>query len=434
MSSLRQPIRLAVVLSLSVFAIEGVIMYVLTLLPPLSPAVEGVVDGALLVALLFPLLLILVVRPLAQLVADHQRAADALREHRELLEQRVRERTAALEQRNDEARQLAEMGDLLQACASVEEACRVIASAAEQLLPADAGALYVYSPSRNDLEGLASWGGFAAGPTDQAFAPEQCWALRRGRAHSVANGKGGPCCAHVPAPLCGVYACIPMIAHGEVLGVVHVRRDPARTADAGGLEESVRLATALAEHVALALTNLRLRETLRHQSIRDPLTGLYNRRYMEETLERELRRAERESTCLGVVLLDLDHFKRFNDTFGHEAGDVVLREVGALLKSHVRAGDIACRQGGEEFVLLLPDTPESAVVERAEQVRAAIRQLNVRHRDQALGIITVSAGVSTFPSTGDSAQSLLRAADQALYRAKSEGRDRVVLGWRPGAE
>jgi len=218
-----------------------------------------------------------------------------------------------------------------------------------------------------------------------------------------------------------------MIAQGEVLGVVHLRHNPlaAESADsAASLNEL--LAVTLAEQVAVALMNLKLREALRNQSIRDPLTGLFNRRYMEETLEREMRRAERSHQPLGVVMLDLDHFKHFNDTYGHAAGDLLLRELGALLNTRLRGSDIACRYGGEEFALILPEMPLAIIRQRVEALRLGIKQLYVRHRGQSLGIVTVSAGIAMFPEHAAAGEALLRAADRALYRAKAEGRDRVT--------
>jgi diguanylate cyclase (GGDEF)-like protein len=189
----------------------------------------------------------------------------------------------------------------------------------------------------------------------------------------------------------------------------------------------VRLAVTVAEQFALALANLRLRETLRGQSIRDPLTGLFNRRYMEETLDRELSRAARERRPLSVILLDIDRFKHFNDTFGHEAGDTVLASLGALLRGASRAGDVACRYGGEEFVLILPAASLADAQRRAEEIREAIRGLRVTHNGRPLEAVRCSMGVAAFPEHGEVGGALLRAADAALYRAKREGRDQVIL-------
>jgi diguanylate cyclase (GGDEF)-like protein/PAS domain S-box-containing protein len=166
---------------------------------------------------------------------------------------------------------------------------------------------------------------------------------------------------------------------------------------------------------------------LQEQAIRDPLTGLHNRRYLDETLPRELQRAERAGQPVGIIMLDIDHFKRFNDTYGHDAGDTVLRAVGAFLKEHTRGADIACRYGGEEFTLVLPGASLADTQQRAEELRAGIQTLAVQHGEQPLAQVTISLGVAVFPAHGTTAESLIRAADQALYQAKRNGRNRIEV-------
>jgi diguanylate cyclase (GGDEF)-like protein len=174
--------------------------------------------------------------------------------------------------------------------------------------------------------------------------------------------------------------------------------------------------------------NRRLEEgeaLLREQSVRDHVSGLFNRRYLEETLERELRRADRDGSSVGVIMLDLDHFKELNDTYGHAAGDLVLGEVGALMRANLRYADIACRYGGDELTLILPKAPREAVTERAEFLRNAVAQLRLTSGGAQLPAVTLSAGVCVFPEDGRSWADLVAAGDAALYRAKREGRDRV---------
>src|SRR3989449_1743351 len=206
---------------------------------------------------------------------------------------------------------------------------------------------------------------------ERVFAPEECWALRRGQVHGVEDPARGLVCRHLGA-LRGVsYLCVRMMGQGEALGVLHVQSGGTSGEGQNHLTDAQqRLAVTAAGHIALALANLRLRETLRMQSIRDPLTGLFNRRYMEESLARELRRAARNQRRLGAIMLDLDRFKRFNDTFGHEAGDTLLRELGEFLRSRTRGEDIACRYGGEEFVVILPE----ASMEVTQIGRASCRE------------------------------------------------------------
>ncbi len=188
-----------------------------------------------------------------------------------------------------------------------------------------------------------------------------------------------------------------------------------------------RRVNAVAERVSLALANLKLRELLRNQSIRDPLTGLYNRRYLEESLNRELHRANRTGRNASLVMLDLDHFKHFNDTFGHQVGDILLREVAGVIKSRVRAGDLACRYGGEEFSLIVAEVDTEGTYKCVESIRDAIKHLSLHNRGQTLGTITVSAGIATYPAHGENSEDLIRAADEALYRAKKAGRDCIFV-------
>jgi diguanylate cyclase (GGDEF)-like protein len=222
-----------------------------------------------------------------------------------------------------------------------------------------------------------------------------------------------------------------MHAQGDNLGVLQLafsRFEEGETQDNMGIVQSTRgrLALALAEQIALALANLRLREALRNQSIIDPLTGLFNRRYLEQVLERECRRALRSNRSLAVLMLDVDHFKRFNDLWGHEGGDAVLRDLAALLRHLFRGEDVACRYGGEEFVLLLADATLESALARAEEMRLAVHGLAVQHRGQTVGAIAVSVGVAVLPEHGIGPTDLIAAADRALYRAKETGRDRTV--------
>ncbi len=335
-----------------------------------------------------------------------------------------------LEEQRRQTTVLSEMGDLLQSCLTAEEAYAVIRAFTPKLFPSQFGALGVLGTSSNLVNVVAVWGD--APPGVPLFAPDQCWALRRGRVYHVEVPGSMLVCGHVDASLSGAYVCVPMMALGEPLGVLHLEGSrshlgqPARTPEPLP-EAQQRLAVAVAERIALALANLRLRESLRNQSILDPLTGLFNRRFMEETLELEFARSARGDRSIGIIMLDLDHFKPLNDSCGHDAGDAVLRELAGVLKSSVREGDIACRYGGEEFVLILPEAPLELALRRAEELRDAVKRLSVLHGGRRIGPLTVSAGVATFPEHGKTGAALLQAADAALYRAKAAGRDRVLV-------
>jgi len=348
-----------------------------------------------------------------------------------------------LERRTREISLLNEMIDLIQCCPTVEEAYSVISRQAEGIFPQESGALYILSPSRNLAESMATWG---APLNDQpAFNPADCWAFRRGQLHVVErdaatdHGNNLPLlfCAHLQSPMPAACICIPLIAQGETLGVLHLRPRTERgsniseTPEVWYTEARRQLAHTVADSLALAISNLKLRESLRQQSIRDPLTGMFNRRYMEESLEREIARAARAGHGLGVIMLDVDHFKDFNDMFGHEAGDAVLRELGVFFRSQIRESDIGCRYGGEEFALIMPDAGLDITRQRAEKIRMEIKGLQVRHHERLLGSLTFSLGVAAFPGHGATGDVLLRIADAALYRAKRSGRDRVVIGTHP---
>jgi len=351
------------------------------------------------------------------------RAKEELAKANEKLMARVEE----LHRMSDESSMIREMGDLLQTCRSISETCQIIRQAMEKLFPGESGALCLLNETRNLLEAATLWGDFEA--ADGVFAPEDCWALRRGRSHFSEDGPSALRCTHLNrSPHCGLL-CVPLTAQGESLGLLHLRAAAAPTAGTIPREPESRkvLAERAAERIALALVNLKLRESLRWQSIRDPLTGLFNRRYLEESLDREIRRAIRTRRPLSILMIDLDHFKEFNDTHGHEAGDLVLAAVGGLLQSRTRVEDIACRFGGEEFALILPDAHLEFALKRAEDLREEVKQLHVHYRGQPLGKVTLSLGLSSYPEHGNSEVELLRIADAALYRAKSGGRDRVVV-------
>jgi diguanylate cyclase (GGDEF)-like protein len=331
---------------------------------------------------------------------------------------------------NREASALSETDDLLQSCLSSEEAYNAVIRHIRSQLPGSSGAICVISNSRDLVETVAQWGDPSL--AEHFFAPKDCWGLRRGRVTILSSADSQMACAHIGPDRPHYAMCVPMMAQGETLGVLYL--DSGRvigkqpdTKLAALSESQERMVKTLAEHLALAVANLNLREKLRMQSIRDPLTDLFNRRYMEESLERELRRSTRKKLPLAVMMIDVDHFKRFNDSFGHEAGDALLCELARLFRAQLRAEDIPCRYGGEEFALILPEAPLEAARERAEQLRRIANESHIQHRGNTLERVSISIGVSCYPQHGSTGEDLLRSADQALYRAKEEGRDRVVV-------
>lgn len=327
-----------------------------------------------------------------------------------------------LEQRNQEIKLLSETSEVLQACLTVDEAYKAIAYLLPPLFPHISGRIYIINASTNLVEAVSTWGN--ATTSNNLFGLDDCWALRRGRMHLMVDvNLSGLLCKHIQDSKPVEYCCVPMMAQGESLGILYLASE-----EVGQLTEvKQRLAVTVAEQVSLALANLKLREQLKTQSIQDPLTGLFNRRYLETTLERELERAKRNQQPLSLVMVDVDHFKSFNDTFGHEAGDAVLRELGQLLQQAIRGSDFACRYGGEELTIVMPGAALEVTVARAELLRQELRRLRLDYRGQSLGAISISLGVASFPMHGLTGDAVLRAADSALYVAKKSGRDRVEV-------
>lgn len=323
---------------------------------------------------------------------------------------------------------LGELSSFLQACATPQEAYDCLCRYGPRLFPGSSGALYLLAPDGELLDEQASWG--RCDETEASFSSADCWGLRRGRPHHLGADRP-PSCPHLHLDNGSQgSACLPLLAQGDTFGLLTILyREPLTEAEQCDMRE--RLAVALAEQAGLALANIRLRETLRLQSVRDPLTGLYNRRFLDEALRRELARARRSQAKHALALIDVDHFKQFNDRHGHDAGDQVLCAVARALESQVRGSDVVCRFGGEEFVVLLCEIDAEQARLRAEQLIAAVRALQLEHGGVALGRITASLGMAFYPQHGEGAAALIDAADLALYRAKHAGRDRIELAGEP---
>ena len=355
-----------------------------------------------------------------QAEAAQQQAEAALRDSNAQLAAALRTQ----EQRTAELTVLSELSKTLTSCATLAAGYAIVARAAQQLFPEVAGVLYVPRHTPPILEAVIVWG--VAHHPAPPLPLEGCRVLRQQRTFLGADLCGGCRCEAVPAFESPYALCVPLMVAGETLGVLHVHlaaNAPSTGPDAAAYRQ---VALAFAEQAALGLANVQLRAVLREQAIRDPLTGLLNRRYLEEILVHELRRASRDRYPVGVIMLDVDHFKHVNDTYGHDAGDAVLRALGALLRGMVRAGEIVCRYGGEEFVLILPTAALPAVINRAEIIRREVSQLQIMHRELELPPITVSLGASVVTDAHASVNEALTRADAALYAAKRAGRNRVV--------
>jgi diguanylate cyclase (GGDEF)-like protein len=364
----------------------------------------------------------------------------ALRERERAMEQARRtsdqltEGMGVLQRRNQEVSTLGEMSRVLQTQMSLMESLEVASVFCTRLLPGTAGEIHLFRNSADLLELAGRWGDAPADARGgEMMEPSACWGLRRGQMHCCTR-PGDLRCSHLP-PLAGDGSfdlCQPLISYGEVLGLIHVHGSAAAVAPPASMEQLAAMTHAIAEQVALTLSNAKLRQVLRDQSIRDALTGLYNRRYMEETLARELARAARHRTPLALVVADLDHFKKINDTHGHATGDAVLRIAARQLAALVRSSDVVCRYGGEEFVLILPDCSKEAAIAKAEELAERLRSLAVGvdgAQDDPAGTairVTASFGVAASAEDGNDPRVLFEAADRAVYAAKRAGRDRVA--------
>lgn len=321
---------------------------------------------------------------------------------RQIIEEQLKTTINRLKRKNDQITELNAMGEQLQACGNLETAYHIIASAMQKLFFTQSGVISIRDELSDTLLSVATWGDTES----HALVPSET---------SQANTSE--------------HLYLDLSTHGQLLGMVHVllkTNSPDLLNDAT-VDERKQLIQTTTDHISLALANLKLQESLRQQTIRDTLTGLYNRRHMEISLEREACRAKRAGEPLGIIMLDIDHFKRFNDHFGHQAGDAVLSALGAFLNRHVRGEDIACRYGGEEFLLILPGADQDNTLHRAEEIcRDVEKNLSIEFEGQSLGQITISLGLAVLPEHGLLPHDVIKAADGALYQAKRSGRNQVV--------
>lgn len=310
----------------------------------------------------------------------------------------------------------------LQGCLTTEEACAMISRFGPRLFPAEHGSLWAIRQPDKLVEPVAQW------PTAKADTPEfattACYALRSGRTYFVEDMQVGPVCNHLATPLPASYICIPLITQGETTGLLHLSHPPEKFS----ARIDRKLAMAAAARIASAMANLRLRAELHTLSVRDLVTGLFNRRYMEESLEREVHRATRHQRKVGIIVLELVGLQHVNERFGRDAGDAWLREAARTLQQAVRGSDIVSRSGAEAFTIIMPETTADATLQRAEQLRTTLKELRAQHRAAASAPFICSLGLSLFPDHGSTGAAVLRAAEAASKRAKSGGGGRVLIG------
>lgn len=348
---------------------------------------------------------------------ERRRTDNQLQESRQKLEQSVLQ----MQQQHREMTLFSEFSGVLQSCMDFNEISASVRRYGRMLMPQCSGALFLLQASRNHLEPAGGWGDEVH--AQKLFAPHSCWALRRGQAH-LHVAVDDLCCSHVTPDEQQLNLCIPIIAQNHTLGLLYVEASKDAVSDLARVQA---LAAMVAERVGTSIANLRLRESLRQQSIRDTLTQLYNRRYLDETAQRELAAARRGGNEVTVMMIDVDHFKRFNDSHGHEAGDSVLRMLAQQLERSCRQSDIACRYGGEEFVLVLSNTNEQQGLMRARALCEGVHNQELFLHGHSLGYITISIGVAVYPHNSAELQGLIEVADRALYQAKRDGRNCVRL-------
>lgn len=315
---------------------------------------------------------------------------------------------------------LTELAELLAKCISEKEVCEISGKYINQMYPEFSGDIYVLSEKGDCFEVQESWGNVAK--TQKIFSKKDCFAVRYGRMYQ----NSAEVCKHCHQEV-GFYLCIPFMDQKEVFGLLHLERESKEPLSEVEQNKVFRIAS----DIALTLVNLKLKNSLKKQATHDLLTGLFNRQYLQDYLEMEFYRVKRKKLELFIILLDIDNFKQFNDNFGHEMGDAILREIGVFLTSNVRGNDIACRYGGEEFIIVMSEITRDIVQKRAELLREGFKELAILSHNKQLKGITISLGVASYPQNGFSIDEVIDAADKAMYHAKELGRDQVCFA--PGS-
>jgi diguanylate cyclase (GGDEF)-like protein/PAS domain S-box-containing protein len=333
-----------------------------------------------------------------------------------------------LDESRNEIALTSKMGSFLQSCINMQEADRVITQFLPLLLPSVDGALYLLNNSTDMYELTSGWGKTVE--SDETFAADACWAVRHRKAHHFKSGDVEELCAHCTKGMKRDYLDIPLISQGKILGLLHLEeKDEAEKNNDDNMLTGLgkNLAMIVAGQLAFALSNIRLQEAVREQAIRDTLTGLYNRRYMEQALDKEIRQAARNNASVGVITLDLDSFGKFNDRHGYKSGNLIMRNLGDFLKSNSHPDDIICRGNGDEFAIICPRISPDTLKHRAEGILEGLTYFNKRHQDLYQEPLTLSLGTAIFPDDGHTSEQIIKLADIALNQAVQEGGNKVVL-------
>ncbi|MBR8839308.1 MAG: diguanylate cyclase [Stigonema ocellatum SAG 48.90 = DSM 106950] len=333
------------------------------------------------------------------------------------LNQQLEEKTLTLEAKKQEVIHLSDMAETLYCCESEDEVYQAITLTCSKLFPDTNGCINIIANSKNYVQMNSFWG--HEKNSKEVFSLSDCWALRRGKLNLLSPCKSGLICSHLMQPLSGTHLCIPLFGQMEVIGVLYIN----------ALEEispeKQQIAEIIGRYLAFALNNLSMKQRLTHDNLRDGLTGLFNQRYMQTVTDQKLAEAERSGQVLGVAFLDIDNFKFYNSRYGHLTANIALKGLAKLLLESIRSYDIACRWGGEEFVIIMPNVTLETLRDRIEQLRAEVEKMQLNDGDCILEGITASFGIAV-SQPGIKLQDLLSRANQAMLEAKQTGKNRVV--------
>ncbi|MDF5735513.1 MULTISPECIES: diguanylate cyclase [unclassified Nostoc] len=333
------------------------------------------------------------------------------------INRQLEEKTLKLEAKKQELISLSDMADMLYSCESEDEVYQVVALTCSKLFPNMSGCICIIANSKNYVQINSIWGRERS--SKEIFSQSQCWALRRGKFNLLSPRNSGLMCSHLVQPVSGAHLCVPLFGQGEVVGVLHIY----------ALEEispeEQQTTEIIARSLAFALNNISIKERLTHDNLRDAMTQLFNQNYLQTITEQRLAEAERSAQPLSVIFLDIDNFKSYNSRYGHLTANIVLQGLAKLLLKSIRSFDIACRWGGEEFVIVMPNMTLETLRKRVEQLRVDVEQMQLKDGDHILEGITASFGIAV-SEPGITVKDFLNRADQAMLEAKRKGKNRVM--------
>ncbi len=333
------------------------------------------------------------------------------------LNHQLEEKTLKLEATKRELIYLSDMADMLYSCESENEVYQVVALTCSHLFPNMSGSIYIIGNSKNYVEMKSLWGSEQS--SKEIFLQSECWALRRGKFNLLSPSNSGLICSHLIQPVSGAHLCIPLFEQGEVVGILHIYAPEEISS------EDQEITEIIARTLAFTLNNISIKQRLSYDNLRDRMTQLFHQNYLQTITEQRLAEAERSGEPLSVIFLDIDNFKSYNSRYGHLTADIVLKGLAKLLLKSIRSFDIACRWGGEEFVIVMPNITLETLRKRVEQLRLDVEQMQLKNGDQILDSITASFGIAV-SEPGITVKDFLNRANQAMLEAKRTGKNRVL--------